>query len=122
MVDSIRPFAALIRTLSRKKVQAATDAAHAGSVGDTSSNAPAAATDDSEQLESRLRARLAALRTEGSEDASHTFVETVLLFQLGEELARDPSFVDVVTKVSRQLQADAQIRAKLTQLIEHLRA
>src|SRR5262245_55519463 len=122
MVDSIRPFAALIRTLSRKKVQAATDAAQPASVGDTGSGGPAAAMDEGQQLESRLRARLADLSREGNEDASHTFVETVLLFQLGDELARDPSFADVVTKVSRQLQADAQTRAKLTQLIEDLRA
>ena len=51
-----------------------------------------------------------------------TFVETVLLSQLGDELARDPEFADVVAKVSDQLQSDSQTRAQLANLIASLRA
>jgi len=121
MVDSIRPFATLIRTLSRKKVEAPDGVAEPDVAGDTSNRAPTEA-DRNSELEARLRARLAAVDASNPEKARQAFVETVLLSQLGEDLAKDPAFADVVAKVSDQLLCDAQTRAQLTGLIATLRA
>jgi hypothetical protein len=121
MVDSIRPFVALIRTLSRKKVEAPDGVAEPDIAGDTSANHAAAEANRNSELESRLRARLAAVDASNPEQARQTFVETVLLSQLGEDLARDPAFADVVARVSDQLLCDAQTRAQLANLIATLR-
>src|SRR5262245_49417943 len=99
MVDSIRPFVTLIRTLSRKKVEATDGVAEPNVTGGTSANDAADDADRSEPLEARLRVRLAALDGANPEKARQAFVETVLLSQLGDELARDPAFGDVVAKV-----------------------
>ena len=120
MVDSIRPFVALIRTLSRKKVAATEGVAEPNVVGDTPAN-DAADTDRGVLLETRLRVRLAAVDAANPEKARQAFVETVLLSQLGDELARDPAFADVVATVSNQLHSDAPTRARLADLIASLR-
>jgi hypothetical protein len=122
MVDSIRPFVALIRTLSRKKVEAPGGVAEPTAVGDGATSDAATGPDRSSQLETRLRVRLAAADAADPDKARQTFVETVLLSQLGESLARDPAFPDLVAKVSEQLQSDVQTRAQLAKLIASLRA
>jgi hypothetical protein len=121
MVDSIRPFTTLIRALSRKKADAASSTPETPTAGsDTRLHDPAGPRHHS-NLESVLRSKLAAIGTLDSERARLTFVETILLFQLGEQLARDPAFSDVVTTVADQLQADEQVRGQLTKLIASLR-
>jgi len=122
MVDSIRPFVTLIRTLSRKKVEAPDGVAEPDVAGDTYANRAPTEADRNSELETRLRARLAAVDASNPEKARQAFVETVLLSQLGEDLAKDPAFADVVAKVSDQLLCDAQTRAQLTSLIATLRA
>jgi hypothetical protein len=123
MVDSIRPLITLIRTLSRKKLERPDGVCEPTGVGGgISGDSRAAAPDRSSQLEGRLRARLAAVAIADPDQARHIFVETVLLAEIGDELARDPAFADVVAKVSAQLHADATVRAQLTTLIASLRA
>lgn len=120
MVDSIRPFVSLIRTLSRKKAEATGGVAEPNVTGNNTAN-DAAEPDRNLQLEARLRLRLAEVEGANPEKARQAFVETVLLSQLGEDLARDPAFAEVVAKVSDQLDTDAQTRAQLADLIASLR-
>ena len=121
MVDSIRPFVTLIRTLSRKKVEAQDGIAEPTAAGEDATSGPASGPERNSQLENRLRVRLASVDPADPDKARQTFVETVLLSQLGDGLARDPAFADVVARVSDQLESDAQTRAQLTQLIASLR-
>ena len=122
MVDSIRPFIGLIRTLSRKKVGAADGVAEPSVAGDPPANDAPAAADRNSQLETRLRVRLAVVDAANPDKAEQAFVETVLLSQLGDDLAGDPEFADIVAKVSAQLQSDSQTRAQLAALIASLRS
>jgi len=48
------------------------------------------------------------------------FVETVLLWELGDHLAHDPAFGEVVTHVSQQLAADPVVSRKLDGLLVQL--
>jgi hypothetical protein len=50
------------------------------------------------------------------------FVETTLLWELGEHLARDPAFTEMVARVSGQLQADPAVMQRLHRLLIRLRA
>jgi hypothetical protein len=48
------------------------------------------------------------------------FVETVLLWELGEQLAPDPDFAEMVTTVSDQLAADPRIGERLNRALQQL--
>ena len=123
MVDPLGPFVTLIRSLSRRKASA-TESASGLDALDTNpaSRGPARTTGPSIDLRSRLRSRLVEIGTVDPDRARRTFVETVLLWQLGDELARDPAFGDLVVKVVDQLRSDREVRRRLSELIDKLAA
>lgn len=49
-----------------------------------------------------------------------TFVETVLLWELGEHLAQDPSFGEMVERISQQLALDSTLSGRLHELLLRL--
>jgi hypothetical protein len=73
-------------------------------------------------LQSHLKSRIAACSGASRERLREAFVETVLLWELGEQLAPDPGFGEMVTHVSEQLAADPAIGARLDQLLARLSA
>lgn len=77
------------RALWRERVQGV-QRASAGSSG--ASESPQFV---GESLQSRLGARIAALDGNDSGQLRHTFVETVLLWEFGQQLARDPAFSEM---------------------------
>lgn len=121
MVDPLGPFVTLIRSLSRRKASATGSASSAASV-DTNAAPHGAArtTGSSTDLRTKLRSRLVEVGIEDPDRARQTFVETVLLSQLGDELARDPAFGDLVAQVADQLRSDRELRTRLSELIERL--
>lgn len=123
MVDPLGPFVTLIRSLSRRKASA-TESANGADALDTDPAPRGAArtTGPSIDLRTRLRSRLLEAGTVDPDRARRTFVETVLLWQLGDELARDPAFGDLVVKVADQLRSDRQLRTRLSELIDKLAA
>jgi hypothetical protein len=118
MVDQIGSFVRLIRSLSRKRT-GATDAASETSAVDVEKPARSAvkAVRGAPELRSRLRSSLAAVGTSDRERARRTFVETVLLWQLGDEVARDPAFGELVVRVADQLGSDTRVDSELNGLI-----
>jgi hypothetical protein len=73
-------------------------------------------------LRTKLKSRLVEVGIADPDRARRTFVETVLLHQLGDEMARDPAFADLVVKVADQLHADRELRSRLTDLIATIAA
>jgi hypothetical protein len=123
MVDPLGPFVTLIGTLSRRKPEAAESASGASAVdSDNASHGAARASRPATDLKSKLRSRLGEVGAVDPDRARRTFVETVLLWQLGDELARDPAFGDLVVKVADQLQSDRELRSRLSDLIAVLAA
>jgi hypothetical protein len=123
-MDPLKPFANLIRSLwsstkgapARATAGARTAQASAGT--QTQAQAIAAST----QVSARLQARLAALREWNSVRARELFVEHALLMQFGGDLAHDPTFAELVQRVSAQLATEPALGARLDQLLQDLAA
>ena len=54
--------------------------------------------------------------------ARQVFVESVLMAELGEQLATDPAFSALVQRVSQQLDSDAKLSARLDVLLKRVAA
>jgi hypothetical protein len=120
MTDPLRPFADVIRTLWRAKTARTRNAASGTNSTSTAETAEAAQTvsaGSNEALQSRLKARIATLDLANPRKLRETFVETVLLAELGERLAPDPAFAELVLRVSEQLDSDRQTGERLHQLL-----
>jgi len=122
MTDPLRPFTQAIRSLWKTRargVASAADSSHAasaasnsrGSVGGTQTGRAG------ETLRTRLRSRISALDTGDPQKMRDTFVETVLLWELGEHLAPDPALSEVVARVSEQLASDPVVVNRLHELL-----
>ena len=123
MVDPLGPFVTLIRSLSRRKAENADGATGSTAVdGHTGARGAQKAARPPTDLRARLRSRLGEVGLVDPDRARRTFVETVLLWQLGDELARDPGFNDLVLKVADELQANRELRSRLSELIAALAA
>jgi len=121
VTDPLRPFAQIIRTLWRSRAQAGKSAGASASASRESRRLPR---EDDQQAEGSLRAHLTAriggVSSQDARQIREKFVETVLLWELGDHLARDPAFGEVVSHVSQQLASDPVISRKLHGLLMQL--
>lgn len=121
-MDPLRPFANLIRSLwtgtKRTPVRADMGARQVQNTAGQQAHAIAAST----QVSARLQSRLATLREWNSARARELFVEHVLLMEFGSDLTRDPTFADLVRRVSAQLDTEPALGARLDQLLQDLAA
>ncbi len=126
MTDPLRPFADAIRGLWRTRVGSALKSES----GAGASSAPTAASEAArtagsrtgESLRSRLAARITGIATANPDRLREAFVETVLLWELGEQLAPDPAFAQLVTRVAEQLVADPRTGERLNRLLLDMHA
>jgi hypothetical protein len=115
MTDPLRPFADAIRLLWRarqKRLGRAEDTTAPGSSGPQRSEQRSSQQPE-ETLRSRLQARICGLDSTNSRKMRETFVETVLLWELGDQLAPDPAFGELVLRVSEQLESDRSVGDRL---------
>ncbi|HWM69321.1 MAG TPA: hypothetical protein VNO35_22215 [Steroidobacteraceae bacterium] len=117
MTDPLRPFAQIIRSLWRGRASATERASPANH---TARPSPQHTPNVDESLQSRLSARIAGIDTENPARLRQAFVETVLLRELGENLARDPDFGALVTRVCEQLESQPTVAQNLHQLLVRL--
>src|SRR5262245_57138725 len=74
-------------------------------------------------LQDQIRERLRALPSEDSERdsrASRIFVESVLLWELGDAMLEDSEFSGLVQHVKEQIDSDSQLSRQLRSLLEDL--
>lgn len=122
-MDPLKPFANLIRSLwsgTQRASRASGGARTALGSSEERSQAPAVAA--SAQVNARLQARLASLREWNSERARELFVEHALLLEFGSDLAHDPTFAELVRRVSAQLATEPALGARLDRLLQDLAA
>lgn len=122
-MDPLRPFLSLVRSLwvgntakTSNRTQAATTAHSTNVAGHIAASQP---------IERRLQSQLGALKAPGAwntQRAREVFVRQVLLAELGDDLAADPAFVELVMKLSGQLGSDPRISARLDALLRELAA
>ena len=125
MTDPLRPFTQAIRSLWKTRargVASAADSSHAAS-GASSSRSGAGSKQTGragETLRTRLHSRISALDTGDRQKMRDTFIETVLLWELGEHLAPDPGLSEVVARVSEQLATNPALVDRLHELLLQL--
>jgi hypothetical protein len=102
-MDPLRPFADLIRSLWRTQTKSVERTAGAGATSSQAAEEPAPPKDARADLQQKLRARLTPSVLADSARARTVFVETVLIWELGDRLSTDPSFHPVVDRVAQQL-------------------
>jgi hypothetical protein len=113
VTDPLRPFAQIIRSLWRSRVSPA----QPGHALQPSSQQTGKA---DESLKSRLSARIAGISADNPAHLRQAFVETVLLRELGDNLARDPQFGALVARVCEQLESQPAVSQSLHQLLARL--
>lgn len=118
-MDPLRPFLSLVRSLWTSSA-AAKAANRARSAIPPHSTGQAAALAASQPIERRLHSHLTALGAWDAQRAREVFVKQVLLSELGEELAADPAFADLIQRVSGQLGGDPRLSARLDELLRQL--
>jgi hypothetical protein len=119
MTDPLRPFADMIRALwlARTKnpgVTGSSASAKTGAVNSVSRRV--------RSLRSHVKSRVAACSGLGSARMREAFVEAVLVWELGEELARDSAFGEMVANVSEQLASDPAVGERLNRALTRLAA
>ena len=124
MVDPLNPFTSLVRTLATKRSDKAQRAEKSNPTqpkklhDDKKAEPP----DRTAVLKARLRSKLGAIDVENSATARTAFVETVLLWQFGDEIGSDPGFPEMVATVADQIGGDESLDSELGSLMRSLRA
>lgn len=118
-MDPLRPFLALIRSLSTGTAGAKNSRERQS----TQSTSGQAAEISIRTVEQRLQADLSVMaRAWNAQRAREVFVGRVLLHELGEHLSADPAFSDLIQRVSSQLGSDPRLSARLDELLLQLAA
>jgi hypothetical protein len=120
MTDPLRPFADMIRALWLARTQGVSPTSRSTTVGKARTDAPPPR--GAHSLRSQLKARVCASRAAGPARMREAFVEAVLLWELGEQLAPDPAFGEMVTSVSEQLASDPTVGERLNRALARLAA
>lgn len=118
-MDPLKPFADLVRTLSRTRGGPTGRVDQGGQIKPVTSEAVQArrqvgALDD---LHARLRMRLRATGLADPSRAREAFVEVILVWELGERVTNDQALTDIAKSVSDRIDAHAQLRGRLHALL-----
>jgi hypothetical protein len=123
-MDPLRPFANLIQSLWKSQTSVPARMESAASLRPVTQEAsPNAEPVDVAEgtLRSRIRTRLTQMGPADPQRTREVFVETVLAWELGDDLPRDPAFIEVVKRVADQLNAQpafgTRLRSVLTTLL-----
>jgi len=122
-MDPLRPFADVIRALWQSRAsraQPGSDTAKAATTPAVPATAAHTSARSEESLRSRLKSRISQVDPDDTRKVREAFVEAVLLWELGDRVAQDASFGEMVTQVSDQLATDAAISHRLRQLVLHI--
>jgi hypothetical protein len=121
-MDPLRPFTNLLRSLWTGSTRSAARSDGARRQAPGSGAQQAQATAAAAPVTARLQARLATLHEWNNARARELFVEHVLLMEFGGDLARDPTFADLVRRVSTHLGASPMLADRLDQLLQAVAA
>lgn len=122
MTDPLRPFADMIRSLWLAKAQGKSQSQSHGNAKEVQQRALAPQPKPARSFRAQLKARVSASSAGGAARMREVFVETVLLWELGEQLAPDPAFGEMVTTVSDQLASDPVVGERLNRALQQLTA
>jgi hypothetical protein len=120
-MDPLRSFADLIGAMWRSRRAEVAPASQSSPIARSADARQAPAAERApESLRARLRNRIVDVGTADPRLARDTFVEAVLGWELGEELARDPAFGEMVRRLSDHIEGEPRLNARLQQLLQEL--
>jgi hypothetical protein len=116
-MDPLRPFADLVRSLwgNRSTPTPRTDSTAPSRA--SSEQQSRAAIDPTDELRTRLRARLTQAGLSDPGRAREVFVEVVLTWELGDRALTDPTFATVVKAVADRINQRPQLSGRLQELL-----
>jgi len=121
MTDPLRPFTQAIRSLwgARARASQGNGSVSTAGAAAASGSAQRAASSRSpgETLRTRLKTRISQIDGSDQRKMREAFVETVLLWELGEHLAPDPQFHELVARVFEQIETDPEVGDRLHQVL-----
>lgn len=123
-MDPLRPFADLIRNWLRTR-ESGTERANAVQRPSKVLPRPAPKSGGAApraDLRRRLKSRLTPDVLTDPQRARSVFVEAVVCHELGDDLARDPAFSQLVSTVTERLAQHPQLAIRLQQLLRELAA
>jgi hypothetical protein len=123
-MDPLKPFTSIIRSFWEQYARRADGNPRSAESSATTQQklAPVKSAPAIQTLHSRLRSRLATLAQWDPSRARQLFVECALTAELGDELARDPAFANIVQRVSQQLESDWKLSSRLDSLLKRVAA
>jgi hypothetical protein len=116
-VDPLRPFADLVRSLWGSRTGPTPRTESTGQVRRLDQQQPTAVAGPTDDLRTRLRARLSQAGLADAGRARETFVEVVLAWELGDRVQGDPAFADIVKTVANRIAERPQLCGRLHELL-----
>lgn len=112
-MDPIKPLGQILRALRSNKTSGNAATSESGVAAATVQEQPSSKQPEEKliRLEALLRMRLA--NGDNQRSARRAFVETVLLSELGEELATDPGFDRLLDQVTDEIAGDRETATEL---------
>jgi hypothetical protein len=121
-MDPLRPLADVIRALWQARTVRARDSQNTQSAASPAppTNRRAHPARSENTLRASLKARISQIDTQNPRKVREAFVETVLLWELGERLGQDAGFGEMVTCIADQLASNPAVSQRLEQLLARM--
>ncbi len=120
-MDPLRSFAELLSSMWRARRPEVARTNRGEAVGRAAEGPRSAGVAQSpETLRARIRNRIVNVGTADPRLARETFVEAVLGWELGDDLARDPAFAEMVRRLSEHIEGEPRLNARLQELLQDL--
>ena len=119
-MDPLRPFADLVRSLWSGRTTPTPRAESTGQARRLDEQQPNPVAEPTDDLRTRLRARLSQTGLADAARARETFVEVVLAWELGDRVQGDPAFAGIVKTVANRIAERPQLCGRLHELLVSL--
>lgn len=122
-MDPVSNVGHLLEAL-RKQLAESPRKAATGSKAGQSQGAPAAARPDIGQLQKKIGEKLQRIDSgdpKSRQKSVHVFLESVLLWEFGEQMMDDPKFYALLDEVQSSMESDHALQESLSTLISQLR-
>jgi hypothetical protein len=124
-MDRIAGLGQIVRLL-RKKISRQTmqiESRHISMAATSTASVQNASVSSIDQLEQRILKRFRTIdltAADGKHKCVYVFVESILVWEMGEDLLKDPEFDELVGKVSKTILGDERFDAKFSSLLASL--
>jgi hypothetical protein len=123
-MDPVSNVGHLLEALRKQLAESPRKAGTGAKAGAPASAAAAAGRPDVAQLQKKIREKLQRIDSgdpQSRRKSVHVFLESVLLWEFGEQMMDDPKFYALLDEVQSSMESDPALRESLTTLVSQLR-